>query len=60
VPPAANTDTTANWAEPANVVALMTIDATGSKPAERASTPKDAPNRNTAGESGRIARAPAA
>ena len=60
MPPAASTETAANWAEPAKVVALMTIEATGSKPAERASTPNDAPNRSTAGDSGRIARAPAA
>ena len=59
MPPAASTDTAANWAEPANVVALIATVAAGSKPAERASTPKEAANRVTAGASGSIARAPA-
>ena len=59
VPPAPNTDTAANCAEPANVVALMATVANGSKPAERANTPNEAPNSPTAGRSVAIARAPA-
>src|SRR5207244_10503022 len=56
LPPAPPTDTAANCAEPANVVADMTIGATTPKPAERARTPKERPKPKTASASGKIAR----
>jgi hypothetical protein len=58
VPPAPSTDTIANCAEPANVVADRTIAASESIPAAVASTPNDAPNARTAGISGAITRIP--
>jgi hypothetical protein len=58
VPPAPSTETTANCAEPANVVADMTTAGAASMPAACASTPNDAPNATIAGISGRIALKP--
>ena len=43
VPPSPRTDTAANCADPANVVADMTIGASHPKPAARASTPNEIP-----------------
>jgi hypothetical protein len=40
-PPCAITASAANWAEPANTTADMTIAPTAEKPASRASTPKE-------------------
>ena len=48
----------ANCAEPANVVADMTIAASESTPAAVASTPNDAPKATIAGISGSITRIP--
>jgi hypothetical protein len=58
VPPAPSTETTANCAEPAKVVADITTAARASTSAARASTPKDAPNATIAGIRGRIALMP--
>ena len=58
VPPAPSTDTTANCAEPANVVADMTTAASVSTPEARASTQTRTLNATIAGKSGRIARKP--
>ena len=58
VPPAPSTETAANCAEPANVVADITIGAAQPQPAARASRPKDTPNATTATASGAAARAP--
>jgi hypothetical protein len=58
VPPAPSTETTANCAEPANVVADMTSAANESTPAALASTPKEAPKATIAGMSGSITRIP--
>jgi hypothetical protein len=58
VPPAPRTETIANCAEPANVVADMTSAASESIPAALARTPKEAPNATIAGMSGSITRAP--
>ena len=59
MPPALITETTANWAEPANVVSDITIEAAPSKPAACESTPNETPNASTAGSSGVTARRPA-
>jgi hypothetical protein len=58
VPPAPSTETMANWADPANVVADMTSAASESMPAAFARTPNDAPNATIAGISGSITRIP--
>src|SRR5687768_13632296 len=58
-PPAARTETAANCAAPANVVADMAMAASAVSPAARASTPNDSPNASAAIESGRAARTPA-
>ncbi len=47
-PPAPRIDAAANCADPAKVVADMTIASTDWIPDARASTPKDAPNANAA------------
>lgn len=44
LPPAPSTETAANCAEPANVVAEKTIDAPEPIPAARASNPNEIPN----------------
>ena len=59
VPPALSTETAANWAEPANVVSDITIEATPSNPAACERTPNEAPNASTAGSRGATAREPA-
>jgi hypothetical protein len=51
-------DATANCAEPAKVVADMTIGAAQPMPAARASTPNDRANANAAIPIGAIALAP--
>jgi hypothetical protein len=57
-PPVSSVETTANCAEPANVVADMTMAASGSKPAARARMPNEAANAAAATAIGAIARAP--
>ena len=59
-PPDPSTETTANCAEPANVVSDITIGAATPMPASRARTPNDAPKATTAIARGAAARAPAA
>jgi len=51
-------ETAANCADPANVVADMTIGASQPNPALRARTPNETPKPPTAIASGRAARAP--
>ena len=51
-------DTTANWADPANVVADMTSGATTPRPDERASKPKEAAKNQTVAAIARTARIP--
>jgi hypothetical protein len=51
-------ETAANCADPANVVADMTMGASHPNPALRASTPNEIPKPPTAIASGRAARAP--
>ena len=58
VPPSPSTDTEANCAEPANVVADITIGASHPNPTARAITPNEIPNPATAIASGPTARAP--
>ncbi len=58
VPPSPRTETDANWADPANVVADITIGASQPNPTARASTPNEIPNPTTATASGPTARAP--
>ena len=58
VPPSPMTDTAANCADPANVVADITIGASQPKPAARARTPNEIPNPATAIAKGPTARAP--
>ena len=57
-PPAPRIDAAANCAEPANVVADMTIASTDSIPEVRASTPNEAPNTNAATPIGATLLAP--
>jgi hypothetical protein len=57
-PPDSSVDTTANCADPANVVADMTTAASASKPAAGARIPKEAPNAAAATAIGAIRRAP--
>src|SRR3954469_5532449 len=59
VPPAAKIETAANWAEPANTIADITIAARVLKPASRASTPNESDSRNPAAANGTPARTPA-
>ena len=58
-PPAPNTATTANWADPEKVMTEKTIGATIPQPRDRASTPKEIPSTNVARAKGSPARAPA-
>jgi hypothetical protein len=58
VPPAPRIETAANCADPAKVVADITIGASQPMPAERASRPNEMPNPRTATASGATARAP--
>jgi hypothetical protein len=57
-PPVSSTETAPNWAEPANVVADITIVETASKPACGARTAKDAANAAAATPKGARRRAP--
>ena len=59
-PPLDKTDTAANWAEPANVVAENTSVTTTENPAARASSPNATPKANTATASGAARRTPSA
>ena len=52
------TEVAANCADPANVVADMTMGATEPMPAARARTPNDSPNPATAMASGIVDRTP--
>src|SRR5918992_5504075 len=58
-PPAPNTATTANWADPEKAMTEKTIGATIPHPSERARTPKEIPSTNVAKAKGSAARAPA-
>ena len=59
LPPAARTEAAANWAEPAKVVALMTIAGRAPMPPEVADrTPNETPNRPTAMANGTAVTAP--
>ena len=58
VPPASSTETEANCAAPANVVADMTTAAAAPNPVASASTPYDSPKRIGLGASGSAARMP--
>jgi hypothetical protein len=57
-PPAPRIETAANWADPAKVVIDITTGASDPIPAERASTPNEAPKTTTAAANGSAARAP--
>src|SRR3954447_9181592 len=59
LPPAETIEIAANWAEPANTIADITIAAITLKPASRASTPNDSERRNPASAYGTPARRPA-
>ena len=54
LPPSSSTDAAANWAEPANVVADMTIGATEPMPAVDARIPNAMPKLAEAGATGAI------
>src|SRR5215211_227212 len=58
-PPAPNTATTANWADPEKAMTEKTIGATIPQPRERARTPKEIPSTNVASAKGSAAHAPA-